>query len=332
MFYLTTMMGTMIAISTLSWLSAWIGLEMNLLSVLPLMKTKTKTSTEVMIKYFIVQAIASNILLFSIIIFTNSAYFSLFNTSSSKILPLIISSSLFLKIGAAPFHFWLPEVSSGLPWNMVLILLTWQKLAPMILLTNTINNLNFTYSIIILSSIIGSFLGLNQTCLRKLMAYSSINHMSWMISMLLISYNTWLMYFIIYSIINLNIIIILHKFNLNNMTQMFKFSNFNKNLKLLFMMNFFSLGGLPPFLGFMPKWMAVNQLINNKSYTISILLILTSLISLYFYVRLSFSSLTFFCLENLNKKMFWWKGFLMTLTNLTTLLGLLFFSLSYYLM
>nr|YP_009441591.1 NADH dehydrogenase subunit 2 [Hylastes brunneus]AOY40137.1 NADH dehydrogenase subunit 2 [Hylastes brunneus] len=293
MFYISLFLGTLISISSLSWLTAWIGLEMNLLSILPLMKTlKNKISTESMIKYFITQAIASNILLFSVIMFTASTNFSNFNYISTLI-SLSLTSSLFLKMGAAPFHFWLPEVVSGMPWHMVLILLTWQKLAPMILLANSMNNLMFLYSVIIFSSLIGSLLGINQTCIRKIMVYSSINHMGWMISTLLISYNTWLIYFIIYFIINLNIMVLFNKFNLFYLTQLFSIFTFNKKMKLLFMMNFFSLGGLPPFLGFLPKWITINQLINSTSYFMTIMLIFLSLISLFFYLRLSFSSLVF---------------------------------------
>nr|AOY39785.1 NADH dehydrogenase subunit 2 [Hylastes ater] len=329
MFYLSMILGTLISISSLSWLTAWIGLEMNLLSILPLMKSfKNKMSTESMIKYFITQAIASNILLFSIIIFTASINFSNFDFVSSMI-SLSLASSLFLKMGAAPFHFWLPEVISSMPWHMVLILLTWQKLAPMILLSNSMNNTMFLYSVIIFSAMIGSFLGINQTCIRKIMAYSSINHMGWMISALMISYNTWMLYFIIYSIINMNIIILLNKFNLYNLTQLFSIFSFNKKMKLLFMMNFFSLGGLPPFMGFLPKWITINQLINSSSYFMTMMLILLSLISLFFYIRLSFSSLTFNSTEYF-KKSFWYSSFSLFLINLVSLMGLFLFSLVFF--
>nr|AOY39746.1 NADH dehydrogenase subunit 2 [Hylastes opacus] len=331
MFYSTMMMGSLMTISTFSWLTAWAGLEMNLLSILPLMKTEKKTSTETMIKYFMTQAIASSLLLFSIIIFTNSEAFSSYNKSMTEIFSLILTSSLLLKMGAAPLHFWLPEVASGLSWNLLFILLTWQKLAPMILLINTINNMNFMYTIIIFSSMIGSLLGLNQICLRKMMAYSSINHMGWMISALLISYNTWLMYFIVYSIINYSIITMMNVFNLNNLVQLSNLFNFNKNLKFMFMMNFFSLGGVPPFLGFLPKWVTINQLINNNLYILTILLILMSLISLYFYARMSFSSLTFLASECLINKPYQNKNFLLILVNSLSLMGLTMFSLIYYL-
>nr|AOY39759.1 NADH dehydrogenase subunit 2 [Hylurgops palliatus] len=331
MFYTTTILGSLISISALSWLTAWVGLEMNLMSILPLMKTKKKNSSETMIKYFLTQAIASNLLLFSIITFTNLENFHPLENIST-LLSMILSSSLLLKMGAAPFHFWLPEVISGSSWKMVMILLTWQKLAPMILLANSIINLMYIYSVIITSAFIGSLMGLNQTCLRKMMAYSSINHMSWMISTLFISFNSWLIYFSIYFIINLNIIVILNKFNLFNLTQMYNFFNFNKKMKLLFMMNFLSLGGLPPFLGFLPKWTTISQLINSSSYTLTLLLILTSLISLYFYLRIGFSSLTFWTSEHLNTRPAWHKGFMLTFNNFSSLSGLLIFSILFFLM
>nr|AXS64902.1 NADH dehydrogenase subunit 2 [Curculionidae sp. KM-2017] len=279
---------TLVSISSLSWLSAWMGLEINLLAIIPLMKTsKNKMMSEAMIKYFIIQAMASALFLFSLIIFTNSKNL---NSNYSIISSLFINSALLMKIGAAPFHFWLPEVVSGLSWEMVYITLTWQKIAPSILIFYTTKIPLFLSIIIMLSSLIGGLQGLNQICLRKILAYSSINHISWMISTILTSVNIWMYYFIIYSLINLNIIIIFNKYNFFYINQMSKLFSSNKKMKMFFMLNFLSLGGLPPFLGFYPKWMSINFLVNNKFFALSFFMIIFSLISLYFYLRITFST------------------------------------------
>nr|AXS65771.1 NADH dehydrogenase subunit 2 [Curculionoidea sp. 4 KM-2017] len=302
MFLNLTFISTMICISSMSWLTAWIGLEMNLLSMMPLMKMfNNKYSAEAMMKYFIIQTMASMMLLFSIIMYLNFSKSILYMKFP---IHMILNSSLILKLGMAPFHFWLPEVSSGLNWSMNMMLLTWQKIAPMILLSYTIKNIMFFSIIIITSSLMGGLQGMNQTCLRKLMAYSSINHMSWMTSTLFNSLNIWLYYFCIYSLINLNIMIIFYKYNMFFIKNLNNLYNFNKKLKLMFMMNFLSLGGLPPFLGFFPKWLTINFLIKYNFYILSMLLILISSVSLYFYMRLTFTSISINSNETLLKNYF----------------------------
>nr|AXS66395.1 NADH dehydrogenase subunit 2 [Curculionoidea sp. 8 KM-2017] len=299
LFSSTLMMGTLITISSMSWIMAWIGLEINLLSLMPLMKTfKNKYSSEASIKYFITQAMASSMLLMSVIIFFNLTKMS---SQFNENMALIINFPLLMKMGAAPFHFWFPEVMSGVNWNLAFILMTWQKIAPMVLLMYTTQAINLLTSIIIMSSMISGIQGLNQTCLRKILAYSSINHSSWMISTILNSSKIWLIYFLVYSIINFNIIVILNKFNIYFMNQLIKLISFNKNLKFKFMSNFLSLGGLPPFLGFLPKWLTINMLVNNNFYWMSIILIIFTLISLFIYLRLSFSTFSLNYNESLIK-------------------------------
>nr|AML26196.1 NADH dehydrogenase subunit 2 [Scolytinae sp. BMNH 1274291] len=286
----TLMLGSMISISSISWFCSWLGLEINLLSFITLMKTPSnKYSTESICKYFLTQAMASFILLFSIILFTNSKEF---NFDLNSLTSTFMSSAILMKMGAAPLHFWFPEVASGISWNSNMILLTWQKIAPMILLSymNTLPNLMVLF--ILSSSIMGSLMGLNQTCLRKILSYSSINHMSWMISATLCSMNTWLFYFIIYSCMNM---VIIHTLKMWKVYFISQINSFKNNLsKVIFMMNLFSLGGLPPFTGFVPKWITINQLSNNSMFSLTLILIIFTLITLFFYLRISFSSLALY--------------------------------------
>nr|QJQ25919.1 NADH dehydrogenase subunit 2 [Niphades castanea] len=320
LFFNTMTIGILITISSISWLTTWIGLEINLLSIMPLMKNhNNKYSAEASIKYFIVQAMASAIFLFSIVIFSNIKNF---NFDMNSISSMIMNSALLLKMGAAPFHFWFPEVMSGLNWEMTYILMTLQKIAPMMLISNTKYSPMFISIIIIISSMISGLQGMNQMCLRKIMAYSSINHVSWMISALLNSANIWFYYFIIYCVINFNIIIIFNNFNIYYMNQLSKIFSFNKKIKFFFMLNFLSLGGLPPFLGFFPKWMVINHMINNNFYTLMIILIIFTLISLYIYMRITFSSFSINSEESL-MKMYKKNYFLSFFTNFLSLTGLI---------
>nr|ARH54754.1 NADH dehydrogenase subunit 2 [Trigonopterus sp. 4 AH-2016] len=291
LFFTILISSTLISISALSWITAWIGLEMNLMAIIPLMKTNNnKFAAEASIKYFIIQAMASSCLLFSIMLLSS---FSNLNFKFMDMSSILMNLALLLKMGCAPLHFWLPEICSGLNWSINLMILTWQKIAPMILLSYTILYPSFISAIIITTAIISGVQGINQICLRKIMAYSSINHMGWMLCALLNSLNLWFYYFSIYLLITLNILIMFNKYKTFYLNQLTKMLTPNKTLKLLFMLNFLSLGGLPPFLGFLPKWLTIYMMVETKFFLVSFTLVILSLLTLYFYTRITFSSLTF---------------------------------------
>nr|YP_002265510.1 NADH dehydrogenase subunit 2 [Sphaerius sp. BT0074]ACF35082.1 NADH dehydrogenase subunit 2 [Sphaerius sp. BT0074] len=296
-FMSTLIMGTLISISSYSWLSSWMGLEINLLSFIPLINnSNNKLFTETSMKYFLIQTIASTIFLFSIILsmLMNNLSSEIFSINKMSI--ILINSSLLLKMGSAPFHFWFPEVMNNLNWNNCIILLTWQKIAPMLLLSYTIQS--FLYIIIIMSVIIGSIGGLNQINLKKIIAYSSINHIGWMISSLMISETMWMIYFLIYSIISISMMMFLNKLNINYIKQMYMMMNQHIYIKFFFILNLFSLGGLPPFLGFFSKWIVIQYFLNMKMYMILFLMLMTTLITLFYYIRLTFSSILLNYQEN----------------------------------
>nr|YP_010688289.1 NADH dehydrogenase subunit 2 [Layahima zonata]WBR65678.1 NADH dehydrogenase subunit 2 [Layahima zonata] len=288
LFILILMLGSIISISSNSWLGAWMGLEINLLSFIPLLTNlKNLTSTESSLKYFIVQALASTTLLFTILLLSFNQHYT-FEYQSH--LNIILNSTLLMKMGAAPFHSWFPEVMEGLTWLMGFILMTWQKIAPMILISYCLSY-KFIFLIIITSILVGSIGGINQTNLRSLMAYSSINHLGWMLSSLLISMNLWVIYFSFYSILSLSIIYMFHQLNIFYFTQLFSTLNNTPILKFSLLCNFLSLGGLPPFTGFLPKWIVIQNLSMMNMPLVTTMVILT-LVTLFFYIRLTFSALT----------------------------------------
>lgn len=291
-FICTLIRGTLIAISSSSWLGMWIGLEINLLSFIPLIiDNKNLFSNESAIKYFLTQAFASLIFLFITIIYIIK-FNTLFNLETIQFNNLVINSAIILKLGAAPFHFWFPNVIEGLSWINSLTILTWQKLAPLIIISYSLFR-ETIFLFIIISTLIGSIGGLNQTSLRKILAYSSINHIGWMLSALLFNNILWLFYFTLYCIINLSILLIFKIFNLFHINQIFIFNNTNPILKFCLFINFLSLGGLPPFLGFLPKWIIIENLISINHLFILFFIVIIALITLFFYIRLTFSAFTF---------------------------------------
>nr|AXS64796.1 NADH dehydrogenase subunit 2 [Phalacridae sp. KM-2017] len=300
LFFNSMIIGSMLAISSYSWFSMWLGLEINLLSIIPLFNShKNYFPSESALKYFITQSMASSIILFSILNFINKMEISYFNDFLNQ---MMFNSAILMKLGAAPFHFWFPEIMEGLNWMNSLILLTWQKLAPLMIISYNIEKSSFFMFIIICSSLIGGILGINQISLRKILTFSSINHISWMLSSMLISNNFWMIYFLIYSIITTSIILIFNKLGMFHIFQLFNFNESDKMINFLFMLIFLSLGGLPPFLGFFSKWIVIYGLILIKIYVISFLMIVVTLITLFFYLRLMFNSLTMMNTEFFNFK------------------------------
>nr|YP_009240860.1 NADH dehydrogenase subunit 2 [Pseudargyria interruptella]AJZ71890.1 NADH dehydrogenase subunit 2 [Pseudargyria interruptella] len=279
---------TLISISSNSWIGCWIGLEINLLSFIPLISNSNNLfSSEASLKYFLIQSIASiNFLFFILLKMTLLKNFEMNNLFS-----ILMNSPLLMKMGSAPLHFWFPNIIEGMSWFNSFILMTWQKISPMILLSYLFNK-NFLILIIILNAIVGAGGGLNQTSLRKLMTYSSIYNLSWMLSSIMISENLWLFYFLFYSFLISIMCFLFHMLNLYYLNQLF-FININYKIKLNFLINFLSLGGLPPFIGFLPKWIVINFLINNNFLLLIFILILSSLITLFFYIRITYASFMF---------------------------------------
>nr|YP_009470459.1 NADH dehydrogenase subunit 2 [Rhadinosa nigrocyanea]AVF96874.1 NADH dehydrogenase subunit 2 [Rhadinosa nigrocyanea] len=275
LFLLMLVFSTLFSVSANNWFMMWIGMEMNLLSIIPLFKNNNIYPTEASIKYFITQCLASSILLVSILVMEN-------NMMTSYL--YLTHLALLIKLGAAPFHFWMPEVIEGLNWMNCLIVLTWQKIAPSVLLMMTFKLTNLITSSMFLSSLIGGLLALNQNSMRKIMAFSSINHTAWMLASMLSYTKMWMIYFSVYSIMNIFIITIFNKFNIFYINQLNSVDL--KSIKYLIMLNILSLAGLPPLVGFMPKWLVIYELTKLNMIIISFILMITTLISIFMYLRM----------------------------------------------
>lgn len=325
----------MISISSTSWFRVWIGLEINLLSFIPLsIKNNNLFSSEASLKYFLTQALASRTLLFSIILFYIFYEWNLFFNNKIKIINIIFATSLIIKRGVAPFHFWFPNVIEGLNWINNFILITWQKIAPLVLLSFCLN-LFFFISTIFFSIFIGAIGGLNQTSLRKIIAFSSINHLGWILRNIINNENIWKIYFLFYSFLSFSIIFLFFNFKLFNINQIFYIKFKTKIQKLIINIPLLSLGGLPPFLGFFPKWLTIETIIYNNFFILIFLIINFTLITLYFYIRISYSA--FLLNHNLSNWNFSWifinyKNFnLLNFFIFFSTFGLIFINLFFYL-
>nr|QWX95564.1 NADH-ubiquinone oxidoreductase chain 2 [Discogaster dentipes] len=283
MFLSLLILSTLVTLSSTNWMGMWMGLEMNLMTFIPLIsKSKNKNSSQAMMMYFLTQSIGSITMLFSVVM--NPLIFVSPNLIEELNKMLIIAGGL-IKLGAAPFHFWLPELVANLTWVECMILLTWQKVAPMFLVYSVVptNNWMF-YSSIALCTITGAVGGLNQTSLRKIVAYSSISHMGWMMMLIAMS-GSWYKYLMIYSILVVMLCMTLKSMNALFINQLNSCSpSLAQKMTITSLM--MSMGGLPPFLGFLPKWMVIQMMINSELYGLMLLMMLTSLITLFYYLRM----------------------------------------------
>nr|YP_009990504.1 NADH dehydrogenase subunit 2 [Echiichthys vipera]QNM99741.1 NADH dehydrogenase subunit 2 [Echiichthys vipera] len=284
-------LGTTITFASSHWLLAWMGLEMNTLAILPLMaQHHHPRAVEATTKYFLTQATAAAMLLFASL--TNAWLTGQWDIQqmSHPFPTTMITLALALKIGLAPLHTWLPEVLQGLDLTTGLILSTWQKLAPFALLVQ-IQPQNPTLIIVlgITSTLLGGWGGLNQTQLRKILAYSSIAHLGWMVLVVQYSPSLTLLALFIYLIATLSMFLVF-KFNKATSINMLA-TSWTKSpvLTCLTPLILLSLGGLPPLTGFMPKWLILQELTKQDLAPTAMLTALTALLSLYFYLRLSYA-------------------------------------------
>nr|ANE14875.1 NADH dehydrogenase subunit 2 [Canis lupus familiaris] len=304
----TIMTGTMIVMLSSHWLLIWIGFEMNMLAIIPiLMKKYNPRAMEASTKYFLTQATASMLLMMGVTI--NLLYSGQWVISkiSNPIASIMMTTALTMKLGLSPFHFWIPEVTQGITLMSGMILLTWQKIAPMSILyqISPSINTNLLMLMALTSVLVGGWGGLNQTQLRKIMAYSSIAHMGWMAA--IITYNPTMM------VLNLTLYILMTLstfmlFMLNSSTTTLSLSHMWNKFPLItsmILILMLSLGGLPPLSGFIPKWMIIQELTKNNMIITPTLMAITALLNLYFYLRLTYSTaLTMFPSTN-NMKMKW---------------------------
>nr|AAK30303.1 NADH dehydrogenase subunit 2 [Notophthalmus viridescens]ACO05551.1 NADH dehydrogenase subunit 2 [Notophthalmus viridescens] len=301
--------GTTITLSSSHWFLAWMGLEINTLAIIPLMtKMHHPRATESATKYFLTQATASALILFST---TMNAWttgeWTIMNMNNNTA-TTVLTIALAIKLGIAPFHLWLPDVLQGLNLMTGLLLSTWQKLAPMALLimTNHQLNTNLLITMALASTIIGGWGGLNQTQMRKIMAYSSIAHLGWMILVLSFAPALTMFNLMIYLMLTSSMFMMMmatHSTNINKLsTSWLK----TPTLAASTMITLMALGGLPPTSGFLPKWLILQEMTKQHLETLSTMMAMSALLSLFFYLRLSYTiSLT--SPPNISNSNFTWR-------------------------
>jgi len=185
-----------------------------------------------------------------------------------------------------PYIFDFLKLLKKIKWKLVFILITWQKIAPLFL----ISSLSKIYILPFLAStsaIIGAWGGSNQNNFKLIITFSSIAHRGWLILLCPTSAKLTFLYFIIYTFTVVFIIWVVNFFKKNRLKNI-NIRSLNLLNKILLTFNILSLGGLPPFLGFTAKILTILLLLNFYPLPVILILILTSLITLIFYLKIIF--------------------------------------------
>nr|AEW46296.1 NADH dehydrogenase subunit 2 [Hemiphyllodactylus yunnanensis] len=323
---------TVLTMTSHHWLLAWLGLELNTFSILPLMmKSHHPRATEATTKYFIIQTSAAALILFaSTMSAWQTGHWSITTAPSTEI-TTIMTIALLLKLGVAPAHLWYPDILRGVSMNIAMTIATWQKLAPTALLLLMYNHLPTTLLLLtgIYSTLIGGLTGLNQTQTRKIMAFSSIAHMGWLMTTLTLTPQLTTLTLITYLTMTAATFTSLNTTTTKSITDTNSAWTHSPTLLVLTMLALMSLGGLPPLTGFMPKMLILNDLTTKNLLPLATALALASLPSLFFYTRLTYMTMLTNPPNNMNSKYNWrFNPTLNQATNITLTLTLMLLPLT----
>lgn len=290
--------------------------------VLSSLKRISLSSTEGSLKYFILGAFSSTFLLLGIsfiygflgttnfyeILQLNTFIYELYSVPTITILLglILILTTLLFKLAAAPFHIWLPDVFEGSPLIVTFFFAILPKLVMLTVLIKLCFNIFFFfidgwYLLLlvsgILSLILGTSMSLYQQNLKRFFAYSAISHMGFLllglVNLNVLGIFSVLFYNLIYILIGIGFFIILVSlFDLRTLkskkyiTELNGLVIFNSWLSISFVTLLFSIAGVPPLIGFFSKLYILNILIFTKNYLLALIIILFSVISTIYYIRL----------------------------------------------
>jgi NADH-quinone oxidoreductase subunit N len=312
---LSATLGMMIMISSYDLIVFYMGLELQSLSLYVLISFNRDSyrSTEAGLKYFILSALSSGLLLYGCSLiygFSNSTNFDLiaqnidqFNTGSIFGIVFILVGLAF-KVSAVPFHMWAPDVYEGSPTSVTAFFAIVPKVAALtvfirFLYVPFINLVDQWQMIIIFislaSMILGAVAAIGQTNLKRLMAYSAIGHMGYALAGLATGSNegiqSTVIYLSIYLLMNLGIFSCIFMMKRKDIfyEDIQDLSGLSKNhpiISVCLLVLLFSLAGIPPLAGFFAKFYVFMAVIKVEMYTLAIIGLITTVISAFYYLRI----------------------------------------------
>jgi len=248
-----------------SWILIWIIIELRSISFIILINI-TENNKESLLKYFLIQATASCFILINFMKISIEESTQINRISINFY--IIIITAIAIKIAIPPLHWWIIKITKNITWSNLLILLSWQKLIPIfILLNNSLWKIIFFISI--LTILWGTLSQINISYIKIILTFSSIRHIGWIIITNKRNFIIPILYLLIYIFI---FVIILTEIKKNNLNLLWKIKS--KFKKLLIRVLIISIAGIPPLLGFLPKWITLMFLINTNQRIIFISIII----------------------------------------------------------
>jgi len=312
---LASTLGMILMISSYDLIVFYLGLELQSLClyILASFKRDDERSTEAGLKYFVLSALASGLLLYGCSLiygFTGSTNFEIISENLREVNTGAVFGVVFIivglafKVSAVPFHMWTPVVYEGSPTSVTSFFALVPKIAALTVFIRFmyvpfINVMNHWQTIIIFLSIASMILGavaaIGQNNIKRLMAYSSIGHMGYALAGIAAGTNagiqSTIIYLTIYLVMNLGAFGCIFMMKRENIfyEDINDLSGLSKNhpmLALSFLIILFSLAGIPPLAGFFAKFYVFMAVIEVKMYTLAIIGLLTTVVSAFYYLRI----------------------------------------------
>ena len=348
---LSAILGMLVMISSNDLMVFYMGLELQSLPlyVLAAINTNNVKSSEAGLKYFVLSALSSGLLLYGCSLvygFSGSTNFDIISSNIGSdefgnVFGIIfILVGLSFKISAVPFHMWAPDVYEGSPTTITLFFSVVPKIAALtvfirFLYVPFIDLFDQWQSIIIFISIasmlLGSFAAIGQTNIKRLIAYSSIGHIGYALAGLAVGTNlgiqSSIVYITIYLIMNLGFFSCLLMLKRNDVyyESINDLSGLSKNhpiISLCFLIQLFSLAGIPPLAGFFAKFYIFIAAIEQSMYFLAIIGLLATVVSAFYYLRI----IKIIYFDNSNDKFDRFNSLSLKLTlSITTIILVLYF-------
>lgn len=289
-------LSSLLLISSINWLSLYLTLELQTLSlfILVALKRDNAHSTEAGLKFFILGALSSGLFLFGCVLLYGligeTSISNSFMDLNEEIGKIFITISLLFKLSAAPFHMWAPDVYEGAPTLITALLATVPKIAGFAILVQIGPTINILLICGVLSIIIGSIGALNQTKIMRLFAYSGISHIGFILFGIAIGsfggLQASFIYMIIYVIMSICSFSIILSLNKRFLIELGGLSRNNPVLAITLTLTFLSVAGVPPLAGFFSKWLILLSGVSKGYYLISLIIVISSVIAGVYYVRI----------------------------------------------
>jgi len=279
-FYFLLLVSIIISIRFNSRFIIWLRLEINMLRFLPIISSGLNIELENSVKYFLIQRWAS-------IIFLISYFFCSYFINSIRILLIL---SIFIKLGISPFHTWFISILKTCSLYILMLLSSLQKIIPLIILNNVFFFFRIFYFCIIITIIFLLIILSSVININKLLALSSLGNILWLISSNLLSLKLMILFLTIYVFLLMGIYLFYNSFYYNLFIQINRINFFDK---IIIVLLFISLGGMPPLLGFLRKFLILKIIFIYENLILFLIIIFSSLVLLYHYMSRIYFFITF---------------------------------------